>query len=189
VQFFATGLGGCNSDTITQIIHVVASPKINAGSDTNIIAGSSFPINVTTSDPIASVNWTPGLYLSNDTSLSVICAPMNSTSYIIEATTLNGCKAYDTLNVTVLDKPIIPNAFSPNGDGNHDKWVFANSALYKNLTVNVFDRNGNKVYENKQYDNSWNGTMNGSPLPIGTYYYVITVNNSYQFSGWVYISR
>ena len=84
---------------------------------------------------------------------------------------------------------MIPNTFTPNGDGIHDRWVFANSALYKSLHVKVYDRNGTNVYENKQYDNSWDGTFKGAQLPIGTYYYIIVVNNSYQVSGWVLIER
>ena len=189
VHFYATGLGGCNSDTFSQLIHIFSSPQINAGNDTSVFAGTSIPINIQSTNNIATVNWMPGLYLSNDTALNTVCSPLNDISYIIQATAINGCKGYDTLNVKVLDKPIIPNSFSPNGDGIHDRWVFANSTLYKTLSVKVFDRNGTNVYENKQYDNSWDGTLNGNPLPIGTYYYVIMVNNIYQISGWVYILR
>ena len=189
VQFQATGLGGCNSDTSIHLIHIYPSPQINAGNDTSVFTGSSFPVLVHNSGNIETVTWMPGLYLSNDTTLYTVCSPLNDISYIVQATAMNGCTGSDTLNVKVLDKPLVPNSFSPNGDGIHDRWVFANSALYNSLSVKVYDRNGNNVYENTKYDNLWDGTSGGNPLPVGTYYYVIMVNNKLQMSGWVYILR
>lgn len=70
----------------------------------------------------------------------------------------------------------IPAAFSPNGDGINDRWVltgFAKSPVY----VQLYSRNGALVYESENYQNNWDGTRNGMPLPVGTYYYVIKSND------------
>ncbi len=73
----------------------------------------------------------------------------------------------------------IPGGFSPNKDGVNDKFVIANAADY-NLTVEMFNIYGNKVYTSKgYYNNDWDGTCNqpgtlfNSVLPNGTYYYII----------------
>ena len=69
------------------------------------------------------------------------------------------------------------NAFSPNGDGINENWVvYDNRSCLKNVTVTVFNRYGNQVYENVDYFNNWNGTYKGKPLPAGTYYYIIDLD-------------
>jgi len=69
---------------------------------------------------------------------------------------------------------VVPNAFSPNGDGINDKWDITNLKDYPNCVVEVYNRYGQVVYRSfGGYQNPWDGTHNGSPLPVGTYYYII----------------
>jgi gliding motility-associated-like protein len=76
--------------------------------------------------------------------------------------------------VTVKDGNIvIPNAFSPNGDGINDTWQIKLLNSFLNAKVQVFNRQGQLVFNTKGYSKPWDGTSNGKPLPIGTYYYVI----------------
>jgi gliding motility-associated-like protein len=87
-----------------------------------------------------------------------------------------------SLPVVVLAAPVAgairpPNAFSPNGDGINDTWVIAGLAQYPDCIVEVFNRYGQKVFRSNGYGSSWNGTLNGAALPIGTYYYVIQLRN------------
>jgi gliding motility-associated-like protein len=66
------------------------------------------------------------------------------------------------------------NAFTPNGDGINDRWLVTNGAACTNqIVVKVFNRYGNEVYSNENYQNNWDGTYKGKPVPDGTYYYVI----------------
>ena len=54
--------------------------------------------------------------------------------------------------------------------------------------VRIFNRYGQKVFESNGYSMPWNGTMNGKPLPFGTYYYVIeNVSTLKPFTGYVTI--
>jgi gliding motility-associated-like protein len=39
--------------------------------------------------------------------------------------------------------------------------------------VKVFNRYGSSVFEAENYQNNWEGTYKGKPLPDATYYYVI----------------
>jgi gliding motility-associated-like protein len=67
----------------------------------------------------------------------------------------------------------IPSAFSPNGDGKNDTWTIRNIQAYKDVSIEVFSRWGEKVFEASGYSNDWDGTMNGKALPDATYFYVI----------------
>jgi len=62
----------------------------------------------------------------------------------------------------------IPNAFSPNGDGTNDNFGIFGSDIEK-MSYNIYDRWGNKVYENMTLVNSWDGTFNRQPADQGVY--------------------
>ncbi|MCD8422289.1 InlB B-repeat-containing protein [Tenacibaculum finnmarkense] len=70
--------------------------------------------------------------------------------------------------------------FSPNGDANNDTWVIQNIDRYPNNTVKVFNRWGKKVYYKKSYQNTWDATATdtGTKLPIGSYIYIINLNEA-----------
>jgi gliding motility-associated-like protein len=81
---------------------------------------------------------------------------------------------------------VIPNTFTPNGDGVNDSWNIKNLDTYSNCTVSVFTRYGQKVYSSLGYVAPWDGTCNGKLLPTGTYYYIIDLkNNQPPLAGWV----
>jgi gliding motility-associated-like protein len=69
------------------------------------------------------------------------------------------------------------NVITPNGDGKNDYWKIEYIELYPSATVQVFDRTGRIVFESTGYDTQFNGTFNGKMLPIGSYFYVINLNN------------
>jgi gliding motility-associated-like protein len=69
------------------------------------------------------------------------------------------------------------NAFSPNGDGVNDTYTIpcpSDGAI----VLCVYNRWGIEVYRNEDYKGEWDGKYKGSPLPDGTYYYVIKYLNS-----------
>ncbi|MDB5157222.1 MAG: beta-propeller fold lactonase family protein [Mucilaginibacter sp.] len=71
-----------------------------------------------------------------------------------------------------------PNAFTPNGDGVNDNWEIKHLDLYTNCTVEVLNRYGQKVYYSNGYPAPWNGKLNGTNLPVGTYYYIIKLGST-----------
>jgi gliding motility-associated-like protein len=75
-------------------------------------------------------------------------------------------------------KILVPNAFSPNGDGVNDTWIITNLSAYPGASVDVFNRYGQPVFHSENYNKPWDGTFNGSPLPMGTYYYIIDPKNN-----------
>ena len=85
---------------------------------------------------------------------------------------------------------VIPNAFTPNGDGINDTWDIQNIGNYPNCTVNIFNRWGGKVFSSVGYGVPWDGKYGGANLPQGTYYYIINLQNANKiFSGDVLIIR
>ena len=91
---------------------------------------------------------------------------------------------------SIKEKPFIPNVFSPNGDGINDVWQIDFLWNHPECRVEIFDRNGQKIYSSIGYSSPWNGTYNGHPLPVATYYYIIDLRNGDGlFSGPVTILR
>ncbi len=100
----------------------------------------------------------------------------------VEATD-NGEPALSTrrrfnIAVPILLEPIIPTAFSPNGDQINDTWNIKNIELHGNVSVEVVSSSNLKVYSSNSYTEPWDGRYLGSVLPNGTYFYVITTSFS-----------
>jgi gliding motility-associated-like protein len=171
-------LGTCSTQR-TMTITIFPGASADAGPDATIIAGDVYTMQATGSS--GTYLWTPSTSLSNAALLNPNANPSLTTSYTLRVTTLQGCVATDDMTLTVIPYCIKPmNAFTPNGDGINDRWLITNGNCLANAQVQVFNRYGAKVFEDKNYRNTWEGTYNGSPLPDGTYYYVISfrlINN------------
>ena len=89
------------------------------------------------------------------------------------------------------DDLIAVKAFSPNGDGVNDFFVIKNIEKYPVNELFVYNRWGTKVHYQRSYNNTWGGLarQNGKLLPVGTYYYVLILNNNKKniIKGYVYI--
>ncbi|MEW6468747.1 MAG: gliding motility-associated C-terminal domain-containing protein [Bacteroidota bacterium] len=117
---------------------------------------------------------------------------LDSGMYTVTLTDANGCTRMDTVvigNSMSTNCMFIPNAFSPNGDGDHDLFVIDNIGVYPSVKVAIFNRWGNLVYENPEYKNDWDGTNGGDQLPGGVYYFVITPNGGDEVSGTLTLIR
>lgn len=71
----------------------------------------------------------------------------------------------------------IANTFSPNGDGINDTWKINGLENYRKANVQIFTRSGEKVFESTGYPVPFNGTYQGKPLAVSTYYYIINLNS------------
>jgi gliding motility-associated-like protein len=78
--------------------------------------------------------------------------------------------------VPSADEIIIPNAFTPNGDGINDLWNIKKLTDFPQCLVSVYSRYGSLVFQSRGYFKPWDGTQNGSPVPTGTYYFIINPN-------------
>ena len=100
-----------------------------------------------------------------------------------------GC---DTARVTLhieCRQFLIFNGFSPNGDGINDTFTIDGIEDFPNNEVQIFNRWGNMVYEQKGYKGQWGGTWNNQDLPDGTYFYLLDTGEGSKFSGSLTIRR
>jgi gliding motility-associated-like protein len=171
-------LGTCSTQR-TVTVTIFPGAEANAGIDASIIAGDVYTMQA--SGSTGSYLWTPATALNNAALLNPNASPVVTTTYSLRVTTTQGCVATDDMTITVIPYCIKPmNAFTPNGDGINDRWLITNGNCLANAQVQIFNRYGAKVFEDKNYRNTWDGTYNGNPLPDGTYYYVISfrlINN------------
>lgn len=103
--------------------------------------------------------------------------------YTVEIIDSRGCTATTTADLSYRElKDIIKpyNAFTPNGDDINETWIIPGIESFQSSEVNVYNKWGQQVHLNSPYNNEfgWDGTQNGSDLPSGTYFYVITVFNN-----------
>ncbi|MCE5348270.1 MAG: gliding motility-associated C-terminal domain-containing protein [Bacteroidales bacterium] len=100
--------------------------------------------------------------------------------YKVAVTDMNGCLVKDSVNVEPLNESclIIPNAISPNSDSYNDVWNIGMIELYPEMVVKIFNRWGESLWKSERgYPHPWDGTSNGSPLPIDSYHYIIDLHN------------
>ncbi|HWZ13646.1 MAG TPA: beta-propeller fold lactonase family protein [Mucilaginibacter sp.] len=178
------------------VINAVANQTVKNGALTNAV---NFTGTVTA---ISWVNDTPAIGLSaNGTGDIPSFAAVNTGGTPLKATiTANanegGCLAVPvTFTITVIPNNlvyniVVPNTFTPNGDGINDTWVIEKLNTFPNCTVDVYNRYGEKVYSSIGYGTPWDGKHRGAKLPVSTYYYIINLKNGGKIlSGWITIIR
>ncbi len=167
---------GCDFPSNTLLISVFPEVNVQASTDTTIFEGTSVTLEATGAD---FYTWTPGGSLSCDDCASPVATPDSTTLYTVLGESLEGC--LDTASVFVMVLPIdnggvvIPNAFTPNGDGKNDTWHISYLDAFPDNEVVVLNRWGDKLYSGKPYIDEFDGTFQGKPLPRGTYYFILNV--------------
>lgn len=100
-------------------------------------------------------------------------------------TTADGCTSSYAMTYTIIpEEVVIPNVFTPNGDGSNDRFVIENVQYYEN-TLTVYNRWGQAIYEIANYKNQWQALG----VPDGTYYYVLHLADGRDFAGHVTLIR
>ncbi len=107
-------------------------------------------------------------------------------SITLTVTTADGCTdSYSIIFEIIPEDIVIPNVFTPNGDGINDQFVIENIQFYNN-GLTIFNRWGQAVYEANNYRSQWSAT----DLSDGTYFYVLVLSDSgREFTGHVTILR
>ncbi len=151
--------------------------QIDATKSTTINLGESLLLSVVVNtDHNNQYTWTPAENITCSTCQNTLTAPTVTTLYTVNVVDANGCKAVDTLTVEVksVSDIFIPNAFSPNGDGQNDfLQIYGNTGTLAFVDFMVFDRWGEKVFESGNANFSWDGTYKGELVPPGAYIYTM----------------
>jgi gliding motility-associated-like protein len=95
----------------------------------------------------------------------------------------NGCSSYVSVLINIENcPPVVPNAFTPNGDGINDEFTIHRlKTIYEDYTLRIYNRWGTLVYEGGDSDPFWDGKVDGAVItddPSGTvYFYVLELND------------
>ena len=189
ISYLYTSSNGCMATT-NRLITVDASPVVTAANNVTILAGGSATLEAKATGHNLTYLWSPAAGLSSATVLDPVASPVVETTYTLKVTDSAGCSASAQTTVNVLQSPVIPNTFTPNGDGVNDTWNIKYLDSYIDCTVQVFNRWGVQIFSSVGYPSPWDGRYNSATVPVGVYYYLINPKHGRkEFSGWVTIIR
>jgi len=86
---------------------------------------------------------------------------------------VSGCFDSTSLQIQVLDTLLIfiPNAFTPNGDGTNERFRVYGEGFTDGFLA-IYNRWGQLVFESSNWEEGWDGTINGAPAESGVYVYL-----------------
>jgi len=183
---------GCVSSK-DQNITVYQSPKITLFPERSINVNGFVNLDATVVGNYNSLVWKDaGNTLSDKNILNPIAKPKVATSYCLFASTANSCADTACVLVKIVSNIEIPNAFSPNGDNINETWIVEDKTQTKFIKANIFDRYGKLVKSLFGTKIVWDGLYNGQPLPMATYYYVLTISSetaTKNIGGWIQLLK
>ncbi|MFC3563041.1 PKD domain-containing protein [Pedobacter jamesrossensis] len=176
ITYTVNAANGC-ADSIKNVITVYESPTADMGATLYILAGGEVKIPAVAQGSGLIYKWSPSIGLDHDDVLNPIASPQKDTNYLLLVTTNEGCTTTTSVTVKVLQALIPPNSFTPNGDGVNDFWNIKYLDSYPKATIEVFNRNGGRVFFSNGYKIPFDGSYQNGPLPVGVYYYIINPRN------------
>lgn len=167
----------CPLDTLFEI-QSVANLSITVTGAGEIKLGETAQLHVSSSSNNVTYNWFPSSGISCESCADVTVSPTQTTDYIVVATDNNGCTAQErvTVEVSSENNVFLPNAFTPNGDGNNDELqLYGNLSSIKYFQLLIFDRWGEKVFESNDQYFKWDGNYRGQRPDGAVFIYVMKV--------------
>lgn len=179
IYITASTAGGCIvKDSIFINVSDLGSINVEAtASETSVLQGTT--VTLYGQPPGYSYSWTPTMGLSTPANQQTQ-ATINQTTTFTFSVSDQFCTKSDTVLVKtvpfVCDNPFIfvPNAFSPNGDGDNDI-LYVRSRIIQEVVFRVFDRWGEMVFESTSMSNGWDGIFKGRKCDPDVYDYYLKV--------------
>jgi len=183
----ATNISGFNAVQVNNWTDFSSSPFalanaksfVTAFSDTTILIEQSASLFTTISNNVNNYSWFPNVALSCNDCPNPVVSPQQTTLYVVTINEGNECAHSDSVLVKVqADLNVwIPNAFTPNGDGQNETLkVFGNLSYLKSIDFKIFNRWGEKVFEALDIATAtqgWDGTYFGKLQDSGVFTYTI----------------
>ncbi|MBC7904392.1 MAG: gliding motility-associated C-terminal domain-containing protein, partial [Gemmatimonadaceae bacterium] len=178
----ATDAGGCKVNsgqfTIKDVVRTLPAPVYNEQTIARSTAASLIlrnPSNLPLIYELYETQQAVQALMSNKNGLFTIPSVGQNSIYYIKAVAGNCTSNWGQAIVKVSDETIveIPNAFSPNGDGVNDEFRIKVTGLIFVKSFRVYNRYVQMIFESRAINNHFNGTINGRPLLVGTYYYTL----------------
>jgi gliding motility-associated-like protein len=161
----------CDSTMVTTVR--VSEPKLQAQVSYTLCTGRNLGnILVTMTGGVAP-------YVYNWGAVSIPPVPFRAClekgQYSVTVTDAAGCTVSEQINVyddDYFNCLQMNEGISPDGDVHNETWQIPCIQDVENV-VQLYNRWGQILFESKNYSGSFNGTIDGKPLPDGTYYYVV----------------
>ncbi len=187
---------GCKkSDQVN--VEVRIQPVADAGPDMTLNYRFDTIMNAQSEHPLGTNEtgeWTvlsgTGVFSDiNDPEATVSDLKLGENSFIWTVTNGACPVASDTVYIVVNDL-IIPTLITPNNDSKNEYFVINGIETLGKTSLTIFNRWGTRVFENKAYDNKWNGVNDDEkPLPDDTYFFVLKPEKSKPVTGYIVIRR
>ncbi|TXI85807.1 MAG: T9SS type B sorting domain-containing protein [Crocinitomicaceae bacterium] len=178
VYVTASSSNGCVvEDSLFITVSNLGNVAVVASADQYLVPPSTSVVLTGTPSSGYSFTWSPTTGMSNSTLAQTNALIEETTTYTY---TLSDpfCSKSDTVQVKVLEYicgdefVYIPNAFSPNGDGDNDI-LYVRSKLIDQMIFRIFDRWGELVFESTSRADGWDGTFKGKPCDPDVYDYYL----------------
>jgi gliding motility-associated-like protein len=166
----------CNYDTLLNImVNIRPIPDVSAQKTNDIDCIT--PSTQLIASGAQNYLWHPTSALDNPNSANPLAATDTTITFTVKGTNEFGCFAFDTVTVKVTQagKPlfVLPNAFTPNGDGKNECFGIRKWGSVQQLEFSVFNRWGERIFTTNNPSFCWDGTYRGIHQQTGVYAYVI----------------
>lgn len=163
---------GCENSTVVEVedpAPVIANFDYTPRPVTILNALVQFE-DLSTPAPMDSLSWTIGLetlFAESGAPDPQFEFPTDSAgAYQVMLVAMNEFGCVDTTVQTIIVEEefllYIPNSFSPNGDGINEVWrPKGNNVHPDKYHLEIFDRYGHLVFETREFEQGWNGDING----------------------------
>ena len=151
---------------------VYQRPAVTLPPDTVIAGGSSVQLNPSANGQILTWQWTPATGLNDPAMPDPVASPVGNTTYHLLVMTADGCTASAKQTVSVFYDFLMPNVFTPNGDGRNDLFRIPPASPVRVFRFSVYDRWGALVFASSS-NTGWDGRFGGMLQPAGTYVWMI----------------
>jgi gliding motility-associated-like protein len=187
-EVLITNDSGCHIARAVNI-NIYPPAKIDAGNDQNIKYGESATLHAYCELPYM---WTPAGTANPPNSLNPKVSPLQTTTYYLYITSSDGCQYMDSVTVHVTNA-MLPNAFSPNGDGINDVYkLIPHDERVHLKDFSIYNRFGQRVFFTRDINEGWDGYYNGKMADLDVYFYMVHYiigENTYPLKGDVTLVR
>lgn len=182
IYVLATNQFGCQTIDSSLVYYfdlpALVPDEIFTDQDTIILNSGESAHLETIFDPSFNYEWLPHEGLDDPFVYNPVATPTETTTYTLTITNDEGCFAVRQITIFVISPDcqepniFIPNAFTPNGDGNNDV-LYVRSNIIETMEFAVFNRWGQKVFETTDQSIGWDGTYKGKELPNDVFGYYL----------------
>ncbi len=166
-------LGSCIPDTGYVLVTIHDVPSVDAGPDQRVLEGTLTQLHATGTQ-IDKISWGESPTLSCDSCFSPVASNTVTTTYVVVASTLFGCKDTDSVTIRIYcgnGQIFMPNTFTPNGDGENDVYYPRGKGISIIKSFRIYNRWGQLLFERSDIrmndaGNAWDGSyLGGEPRP------------------------